>query len=45
MEIRPYEGDRAALRPLFREADNSEQSIDGYLDQGDILVAIENGKA
>ncbi|MFI5706459.1 GNAT family N-acetyltransferase [Kribbella sp. NPDC051620] len=37
--IRRYDGDREALRPLFREADDSEQQIDSYLDLGDVLVA------
>jgi ribosomal protein S18 acetylase RimI-like enzyme len=43
MEIRLYDGDREALRPLFREADDSEQAIEGYLTSGDILVAVEAG--
>src|SRR5215831_19869609 len=44
MEIHSYDGDREALRPLFREADDSEQAIDGYLASGEILVAIEAGR-
>ena len=43
MEIRRYDGDREALRPWFREADDSEQAIDGYLTSGEILVAVEGG--
>lgn len=41
MEFRRYDGDREALRPLFREADDSEQAINGYLTRGDILVAVD----
>lgn len=34
-----YTGDRAALVPLFRIADDSEPEIASYLPRGDILVA------
>ena len=44
MEIRQHDGDRAALRPLFREADDSERAIDGYLDRGHVLVAVQDGR-
>lgn len=44
MVIRPYEGDRATLRPLFRLADDSDLQIDKYLDLGDVLVAEEDGE-
>jgi ribosomal protein S18 acetylase RimI-like enzyme len=37
--IAPYSGDRAALLPLFRLADDSELHIAGYLRQGTVLVA------
>lgn len=37
--IAPYAGDRAALLPLFRLADDSELEIAGYLSQGTVLVA------
>ena len=37
--IAPYAGDRAALLPLFRLADDSELEIAGYLLQGTVLVA------
>jgi len=44
MKVRQFEGDRAVLRPLFREADDSEPAIDGYLDEGDVLVAVVAGR-
>jgi GNAT superfamily N-acetyltransferase len=42
--IRPYDGDRALLRPLFQLADDSEQQIDASLPLGEVLVAEENGE-
>jgi ribosomal protein S18 acetylase RimI-like enzyme len=36
-----HTGDRAALLPLFRLADDSERELAGYLDLGDVLVASE----
>lgn len=39
MLIVHYDGDRTALMPLFRLADDSEQEIAAYRDQGTILVA------
>jgi len=41
MMIGPYEGRREALRPLFRQADDSEQEIDAYLYEGDVLAAVD----
>ncbi|MDT3439771.1 MULTISPECIES: GNAT family N-acetyltransferase [unclassified Pseudofrankia] len=43
-EIRRYEGDRDALRPLFGEADDSEQEIDVYLPLGEVLVATDDDR-
>ena len=40
--IRRYDGDRELLRPLFREADDSEEQLNRYLDLGDVLVAEDN---
>jgi ribosomal protein S18 acetylase RimI-like enzyme len=37
--IDEHTGDRAALLPLFREADDSELEIAGYLARGTLLVA------
>jgi GNAT superfamily N-acetyltransferase len=39
--IRQYDGDREDLRPLFREADDSEEQIDVYILSGVILVATD----
>ena len=44
MEIHRYNGDREALRPLFRVADDSDQAIDAYLGDGDVLVAERAGR-
>jgi GNAT superfamily N-acetyltransferase len=44
VEIRRYQGDREALRPLFGEADDSEREIDAYLQNGEILVATDCGR-
>lgn len=44
MLIRRHEGDREVLRPLFREADDSEQAIDSYIDAGEVLTAVEDGE-
>ncbi len=44
MLIHLYEGDREALRPLFRLADDSELHIDSYLGVGDVLVAVDGGQ-
>ena len=34
-----YDGDRQALRPLFTEAEDSEQQLDAYINEGRVLVA------
>lgn len=39
MMVRLYDGDRDMLRPLFREADDSESQIDAYLGLADVFVA------
>ena len=44
MRIRLYDGDREALRHLFREADDSDREIDRYMHAGEILVADEGGE-
>lgn len=43
MTIETFDGDRETLRPLFRLADDSEQAIDGYLLDGEILTAVDGG--
>jgi GNAT superfamily N-acetyltransferase len=40
--IRLHQGDRGPLRPLFRLADDSEQQIRAYLNDGDVLAAVED---
>ena len=44
MIVHRYDGDRDLLRPLFREADDSEQQIDAYLDLGAVFVAEDDGE-
>ncbi|MFD1052358.1 GNAT family N-acetyltransferase, partial [Kibdelosporangium lantanae] len=39
VRVRPYTGDRDALRPLFELAEDSPAQLDGYLHTGRILVA------
>ncbi|HEX8110192.1 MAG TPA: GNAT family N-acetyltransferase [Kofleriaceae bacterium] len=41
--IGAYSGDRAALVPLFRIADDSDQAIASYLARGTVLVATDGG--
>jgi GNAT superfamily N-acetyltransferase len=40
IRIELHAGPRAALRPLFEEADDSQEEIDSYIDEGRVLVAI-----
>ncbi|MEV0800783.1 GNAT family N-acetyltransferase [Kribbella sp. NPDC050281] len=44
MMVHRYNGDRDLLRPLFREADDSEQQLDAYLDLGAVFVAEDDGE-
>lgn len=44
MEIKRHQGDRGALLPLFRIADESESEIQSYFRLGDVLVAIDIDK-
>jgi len=44
MMVHRYDGDRDLLRPLFREADDSEQQIDTYLGLGAVFVAEDDGE-
>ncbi len=43
MDIALYDGDREALRPLFRLADDAEAQIERCLRHGEVLVAREHG--
>jgi ribosomal protein S18 acetylase RimI-like enzyme len=40
-----YDGDRAALRALFEEAEDSPAQLDAYLDEGEVLVARRGAEA
>ncbi|MEU4291641.1 GNAT family N-acetyltransferase [Kribbella sp. NPDC026596] len=44
MLIHRYDGEQELLRPLFREADDSEQQIDTYIDLGTVFVAEDDGE-
>lgn len=44
MMVHRHDGDREHLRPLFREADDSEQQIDAYLGLGAVFVAEDDGE-
>jgi GNAT superfamily N-acetyltransferase len=44
MMVHRHDGDREQLRPLFREADDSEQQIDAYLGLGAVFVAEDDGE-
>ena len=44
MNIRRHDGDREALRPLFRLAEDSERAIDASLHDGEILTAHDRGE-
>lgn len=44
MMVHRHDGDREQLRPLFREADDSEQQIDVYLGLGTVFVAEDDGE-
>lgn len=41
LTVGPYDGERAALRPLMRLADDSEEEIDRYIDAGVVFVVQE----
>jgi ribosomal protein S18 acetylase RimI-like enzyme len=44
MRVVIFEGDRTVLRPLFREADDSDRAIDGYLQAGEVFVTEDRGE-
>src|SRR3954452_20588427 len=44
MRIRLYDGDRGRLRHLSREADHSDEAIDGYMPKGEVLVADDGAE-
>lgn len=41
MRVEVYQGDRTALMPLFRLAEDSESELMAYVGRGDVLVARE----
>lgn len=43
MRIEIYQGDRAALTPLFRLAEDSESELADYIGRGEVLVARDGG--
>jgi N-acetylglutamate synthase-like GNAT family acetyltransferase len=43
LKIRWHHGDRAVLRRLFELADDSPRQLDGYIELGRILVAVDEG--
>jgi GNAT superfamily N-acetyltransferase len=43
MRVELYRGDRAALTPLFRLAEDSESELAAYIGRGEVLVACEGG--
>ncbi len=43
-EIIPFVGKRTELLGLFRLADDSDAAIASYLDAGDVLVAVRDGR-
>jgi lactoylglutathione lyase len=44
VEIRMHHGPRGELRPLFELADDAPAQLDGYLDTGRIVIAVEDGR-
>jgi GNAT superfamily N-acetyltransferase len=42
--IEPFDGDRAQLRPLFEEAEDSAARLDGYIGKGVVLAARAGGE-
>ncbi len=43
VEILPFDGDRAEVRHLFELADDSVVQLDGYIELGEVIVAIDEG--
>ncbi|MEV0564712.1 GNAT family N-acetyltransferase [Dactylosporangium sp. NPDC050588] len=44
MRVELYDGDRAGLRWSFELAEDSAVELDGYLDEGRVLVAVQDGR-
>jgi ribosomal protein S18 acetylase RimI-like enzyme len=45
IRVERHAGDRGGLRALFEEAEDSAQQLDGYLEAGEVLVAMDDGRA
>jgi GNAT superfamily N-acetyltransferase len=44
MRIQRFNSDRRALLPLFYLADDSELQVASYIDNGDVLTAVDDGE-
>jgi GNAT superfamily N-acetyltransferase len=44
IDVHEHTGPRAPLRPLFELAEDSAAELDGYIDAGRVLVAIDAGE-
>ena len=44
MRVELYDGDRATLRWSFELAEDSAVELDGYLHEGRVLVAVQDGR-
>ena len=44
MRIERHTGPRSELRALFELAEDSAAELDGYIDAGEVLVAVEDGR-
>ena len=45
VQIERYEGPRAEVRWLFQIAEDSAENLDGYINDGEVLVAVLDGRA
>ena len=45
IEVKEHVGARSELRPLFELAEDSASELDGYIDAGRVLVALEGDRA
>jgi GNAT superfamily N-acetyltransferase len=42
--VREHQGPRSALRALFELAEDSQEELDGYIDAGRVLVAVDGAR-
>ena len=45
IEVKEHAGARSELRPLFELAEDSASELDGYIEAGRVLVALEGDRA